>query len=361
MALTGKRRRADGRGLYATLAELDARFRLKLWVSLLFGVLLIAASVILKFTITDKTEKALIVQLVQSIASGAADLKSVSEFLGSLAAETNQNAILLADIVRDLGIAVVISVIVTFSIEKYSSDRLREHITYDVLSAAYSKVIPEEVYTQVADNIFRSNVFRRNWEVHINATAGALDTRRGTAIITARYSYDVENLNEHSIPFKVLASVDLDDPPPDDDVPKFTAFAVEDERNQPLVQPNDAAKLLTKPAKSIAMPDPERSGNVILERDTREMRMSADVAIRPRRSIKVTFGVERAIRVPGHYVLSAPVPADGIRIIINVHGFSLTVVPLHPDREALQKPQTDTWRFDAAILPWQSFRFTAEL
>ena len=30
-------------------------------------------------------------------------------------------------------------------------------------------------------------------------------------------------------------------------------------------------------------------------------------------------------------------------------------------REALQKPQTDTWRFDAAILPWQSFRFTAEL
>jgi hypothetical protein len=71
--------------------------------------------------------------------------------------------------------------------------------------------------------------------------------------------------------------------------------------------------------------------------------------------------VQRAIRVPGYYVLTSATPADGIRITINVDGFRMAVVPLHSDGEKLRNPQRDTWVFDAGILPWQGFRFTSEI
>ena len=71
----------------------------------------------------------------------------------------------------------------------------------------------------------------------------------------------------------------------------------------------------------------------------------------------VRVELERAIRVPGNYVLSATTPADGIRIIINAEGFEMNVDPLHPDKEKIYHPQRDTWRFEAGILPWQGFRF----
>lgn len=91
------------------------------------------------------------------------------------------------------------------------------------------------------------------------------------------------------------------------------------------------------------------------------MRFAAQVPIPPLRSVRVTYEVERAIRVPGDFVLNARVPADGIKIIIDVHGFKLDVFPLHPNRDALRRLQRDTWKFEAGILPWQGFRFTADL
>jgi hypothetical protein len=358
MPMSSRRAQAVRTGLAAV--RQDTLFRLKLLIWLFIGILLIAGSVFWRVTTIEKTEKLLIFQLGQNVAApSTGERKLLAENVSALITGSNENDVLAADLLRDLGIAIVIAVIVTFSIEKYSSDRLREHITYDVLSAAYAKVIPDQVYTQVADNVFRSNVYRRNWEVHINAKAQPLEPH-GTAVITAAYSYDVENLNEHQIPFEVVLSIDLDDPPPDDNVPKFLSFSVSDDHNQPLVQAADANSLMNKPATSIKLNEPERKGNVVLQRDTREMKITADVKIPPRRSITINFQVERAIRVPGHYVLSAPVPADGIRIITAVEGFRLTVVPLHPDHEALRNPQRDTWEFDAALLPWQGFRFTAE-
>jgi hypothetical protein len=58
-------------------------------------------------------------------------------------------------------------------------------------------------------------------------------------------------------------------------------------------------------------------------------------------------------------VLHAPVPADGIKITLTVHGFKLAVLPLHPNRDALRPLQHNTWLFDAGILPWQGFRFAS--
>ena len=126
--------------------------------------------------------------------------------------------VLLVDGLRDVGIAFFLAAVVTLLIDWYSSTRLRQEIAHDVVSAAYTKLIPKEIYTQVADKVFRSDVCRRDWRVVITAQPQSIN---GTAVITATYSYDVENLNEHEIPFEVNAGIDLDDPPPHGDMPKF--------------------------------------------------------------------------------------------------------------------------------------------
>ena len=149
---------------------------------------------------------------------------------------SNQQYGWVPDLIRDLGVALWISVIVTFLVEKYASDRLREDIAYNVLSAAYTKVVPEKIYTQVADNVFRSEVYRKDWEVHINEEH--FNSTDGIAIITARYSYELENLKEQEISHEIAAGIDLDVATSDSDIPKFTLLEF------PLVPEEDVARFL---------------------------------------------------------------------------------------------------------------------
>jgi hypothetical protein len=75
------------------------------------------------------------------------------------------------EIIRDLSIALLVSVFVTVSIELYAGKRLRTQIAGEVLEAAeaaFEKFIPDVIYKEVADNVFRSNVFRRQWSVDMS-------------------------------------------------------------------------------------------------------------------------------------------------------------------------------------------------
>ncbi len=209
----------------------------------LLGVLLILASIIWKSELSNGTDRLLIFQLGQHVSDRiAADRnsspvtsnQSLADEIKQLIVQSTHDETLGSDLLRDLGIALIISAFVTFTIERYASNRLRQHITYDVLSAAYAKVVPEKIYTQVADNIFRSNVYRRNWEVNVDAKREHLDTAGGTAMVTAKYSYDIENLNEHPISYDVYGSIDLDVPHPNPQIPRFISFGIYNEQNQEL-------------------------------------------------------------------------------------------------------------------------------
>ena len=133
------------------------------------GIIFIVGSVAWKEKIGRSDGQSLIFTIGQTVPRSEPALSAPSattELVASLKQLLTErsNDDLIADVVRDIGIALIISVIVTFSIEKYASDRLREHITYDVLSAAYAKVVPEKIYSQIADNIFRSDTYRRDWK-----------------------------------------------------------------------------------------------------------------------------------------------------------------------------------------------------
>lgn len=340
---------------------------LSLGLFALIGVLCIFGGVYLKHASCDSVDNLLIFQLGQSIprgvatdgvyspdVSGAQPAKPLADLVKELVTGSGRQDGLFADLLRDLGIALVISVFVTVAIELRASGRLREHIAFDVLSAAYAKVVPEEIYTQIRDNVFRSMVYRRNWDVRIKGDRQQVDKSAGTAIINAKYSYDLENLNERKIKYPVSIGIDLDVLLPGKDIPKLKLIAISDERDQPLIQEEHATALLGKQNELTSS-----EGNLTFERTKQEMLFIALVPISARGRVKITFEVERAIRIPGNFVLNAPVPADGIKITLNVDGFQLAVLPLHPNRLALRNPQPDTWQFDDGILPWQGFRFTA--
>ncbi len=290
--------------------------------------------------------------------SDAQPTKSLADLIKELVAESSQqNGLvpdLLRDLLRDLGIALLIAVVVTVVIERYASDRLSQHLAVDVLSAAFGKVIPERIYSQVGDNVFRSDVYRRNWEVHINAELHPV--KSGIPIINVSYFYELENLNGHRISYPIPGVIDLDVPLPDLDIPKFKLIEIYDKDNQQLIQKDHTDALLAKQNELT-----HKEGNLTFTRNTQEMRFAAQVPISPRGKVAVKYDVERAIRVPGDYVLHAPVPADGIKIILTVDGFKLRVLPLHPNRDGLRPTQGDTLLFDAGILPWQGFRFTSEV
>jgi hypothetical protein len=83
------------------------------------------------------------------------------------------------EIIRDLSIALLVAVFVTFAIELYAGLRLRTQIANDVLEAAFEKIVPEEIYDEVRDNIFRSPVVRRDWVVDIKIVDRSSDLYKG--------------------------------------------------------------------------------------------------------------------------------------------------------------------------------------
>jgi hypothetical protein len=331
-------------------------FHYRLWFLFFGGVLLIVVAALVKQLLPEKNEKLLIFQIGQSVPLDGSVAKPFVDLLRNLIAESNQWYSWGPDILRDLGIALIISVIATFVIEKYASDRLREDIARDVLSAAYLKVVPKEIFTQIADNVFRAEVYRKDWEVRVKEEG--FNITDGIAIITADYSYELENLKKQEISHEIKAGIDLDVATSDPDIPKFTLLEF------PLVPKKDRDKFLEEHSKPETRTILERIndhvvtfGKLTFKRDRQVMVVAAQVLISPRSTVQVRYKVKRAIRVPGDFVLNALVPADGIKIIIDVQRFNLEVFPLHPN--PLHRLQSDTWKCEAGILPWQGFRFTA--
>ncbi len=345
--------------LTPTIAYQNWIFRLFLLLCVALGTICILISIQLRSGSEEPLRQELMFRVGQLMTGGPATNAIGPE------ASTAQNAALSqlfqqwptpthlgSDLLRDLGIALLIGAFVTFVIEQYSSDRLRQHITYDVLSAAYARVVPEEIYSQVAD-VFRSNVCRRNW--HVVITTNPLDTTAGIAIINSTIHYDVENLNEHPIAFPLSGHIDADIilkdgikgyPTP---TPQYTKITVARARTSLDVSVTD------QDGKSVLQGTPFQSGNLQIQLEGEQLGFEFPVIIPARESVSLTCQLRRAVRVPGSFVLYATTPAAGIRITIAGDHFPFTVIPLHPNRGALRREGND-WFFDHGILPWQGFQ-----
>ena len=81
-------------------------------------------------------------------------------------------------------------------------------------------------------------------------------------------------MKQRKIPFKVSASVDLDDPPPSGNLPVFKTFNVSDGDNGPLVNASDVEEMIDKSPERLQK-ERLKSGNVTLESVSQTMNLEA--------------------------------------------------------------------------------------
>lgn len=358
---------------------LNLNFKLTMCVYAALGIAIISGATWWKDSY-GRNQQQLIFQIGQEIQNAAVAGKSAGiagtlgdkvsgEKIPELLDELNAQHSIGPELLRDVGIALLISVFVTLTIERYASDKLREDIAFDVLSAAYAKIVPESIYRQIAENVFRIPIYRRGWTARI-VVQKRMSAHRDAcvALIDCEYSYCVENLNEKEISFEIEGAITLD--VPYIDVPRFKSINVINTtgKQEALIDVTitaaDAKKILVQGAKDIFVknnrdsPKDDRDplAGVLLQKKNDEIVFATLVKIPSRESVKVSFGVERAIRVPGTFIIYTPVPANGIEITIESGELEFEIIPLHPNKKGLRHPVKGLWEFEYGILPWQGFQ-----
>lgn len=268
---------------------------------------------------------------------------------------------LVVDLLRDIGIGFVVSVLVVGFIEWRAGLTLRKDIATDVLEAVYKRIVPGVIYSQVRDSIFRSDVLRRGWELAIKVLPAAENTedyvnaRRSAVseevfLIEAEITYDLENLNDRDITYVVSHGIDLDVPVKAIGIPRFTEIEIGAQRWD---VPRPKATTLVAEAKPYK---PE--GITFTISHERQVRFSAQVVLPGGDKVRVRYKLLRAIRAPGVYVQASSVPADGITITIeSIPELRFDVLPLHSQSATLRELERGRkWEFPCGILPWQGFQ-----
>jgi hypothetical protein len=283
---------------------------------------------------------------------------------------------------RDIGIALASGVVVVILIEYYTSARLREELSRDVTDAIYGKSTPEPVFDQVRDAVFLSDVCRTNWRYDLTVLSRAdgqhestYDALRrqlgeqasGIFVVEATASYNLKNTRTRRLKeYVVRGGIDLDMPRSagEETFPRFMEVVVNDATFH--IGPEDAERSLaaTGSSEHIVL-DSRGETELALRVEDQQLRFATrrDLPGRTDGAIAVQYTLRRLVRVPGIYVLSAPVPTStGITIdITNCAELLPHVSALHPDAAALIRGNGNEWKMSRGILPWQGFTVRFEL
>jgi hypothetical protein len=270
----------------------------------------------------------------------------------------------VVDVIRDLGIGLVVSVFVVVFIEWRAGLTLRSEIAADVLAAVYRRTIPDIIFDQVRDSTFRSDVLRRGWEVEVSVVsptehAELYSEVREEAVseevflIESRVTYELENLNDCDIVYPLTHGIDIDLSVDSRGIPCFTALEFDDD-----VHHFDSEEVFACFAEGRTF----KTSDVTLSlAHPNEILASKQLRLERLGTTRIRYKLIRAIRAPGLYVISCATPADGIRIEIDgVRELSFDVRPLHPQAAHIDETeQGRRWEFAYGMLPWQGIQIVS--
>jgi hypothetical protein len=264
------------------------------------------------------------------------------------------------DLPRDIGIGLIVSVLVVVFIEWRAGQTLRTEIASDVLEAVFRRTIPDIIFSQVRDCVFRSDVLRRNWEVSLTVLPPseyaeiyrAVREAAGSSevfLIESQVNYDLENLNDNDIAFSLTHGVDSELVDSDRGIPGFRELQFGDELHR--FDPDDLRTLYRdrkpqiEPTISLSFAGPT------------EVLVSKQLRLPRKGCVSARYRAVRAVRVPGIYVISCATPADGIRVkATGPSNLGFDVKPLHPQAAHIKAEGTGRWSFDYGMLPWQGIQ-----
>lgn len=258
-------------------------------------------------------------------------------------------AILQARLLQ-FAIAIVISIVLALTVQRYARDEFRDEVDralertrVAVLEAAYSKMVPEEVFEEVRDLIFDQPFLRKN----------------ANAVVTLEWP---QNGDKNHLVFETVVSFEMHNVSKH---PQTYSFYAENTRpNRPdLSDKIWFRRLVIKDGVRILM----EHGPDELERTVDR---ESDTHILLRHNIEIPEGESRTIEThdlrwiewKDYYTLKMGFPT--IDLSLYVHhpediGVKLTLN--HPReerlREILSNRTTNAWKLEGAILPYQGLEF----
>ncbi len=255
--------------------------------------------------------------------------------------------------VRDLGIAAVISSIVTLLIETYAHKRREIDIQTGALAAVFGSVSTPEVWEEIKNRIFGSGVICDEWQLRIKIRTDQLTVAptssagpgivRDVYIASGTLTYTLRNQLdrpkrvdlEHELEATVKGTTARGG------VPRFVRLICQarsaDEKYKR--RHYDESKLRA------------------LQDGDRMLKVPIKLPRSPSAGVKVILTREEVIDVPGqvpwymNWITLSP------KIVIDssdVPGFDFRVYLRHPKKEALRK-SGDDWEFSGVMLPGQGF------
>ena len=251
-------------------------------------------------------------------------------------------------LLHELGFAGVVSVILIFTIEKFSRERhklaaetLLDRINQDLFRAIYKRYIPEAVFEEVEKCIMMGSVYRESHELDytIDAFAEDVDAELSASSFhcTAQTSYKLRNLLDQDVRHTV--TILLERPLE----ARYDAWCTVNEvciNGAPLTE-----DLLTK---GISRTDQ----HVIFRHDV-DIPAGAKVDVRTR-SVLIKKKTDAEI-------WCSRLPSDGLTLTVSTPTKGLNVKASANHSEALQQkldnPVTRKWVLDFGIFPYQSIIF----
>lgn len=256
--------------------------------------------------------------------------------------ELRKEETLFPTLLRDLGIALIIAVFLTVTVESYAGRRLRAQAAEDVLAGVFNKIIPETIFEEIRTHVIQAGVLRTGWEIRMGLRKDATLSKRdpNLYISNTRFTYCVNSLlkKRQDIPISAGLAQDINGvDAKGNSLPRFMKVTI---------------------------------GNTVLSGRDLERCLSRDGTVfdyrYPLKSDKteVLIEVEEIVRTPDAFYWCTPMPADGIKIFIDSNAapeLQFTALAYHPNRDALSEPiKGENWVFPCGILPWQGFEICAK-
>ena len=242
-------------------------------------------------------------------------------------------------VVRDIGIAMVVAVLLTFGIELYARKQLQDDVVTSVVEAAFGRLISPALFEEMRWNVLGAELLKETWafDMTVYSDPFVAKTHPNHYVSNTVQTYTLRNLTNREIEHGFEIAVDEDVSGEEADkkpLPRFERIMIGDVEYTP--DNPDQASHFTRNGHLFSLP----------------LKIGAS-------PMSVAVILKEIIKVPDTFVWSTRMCTNGARIRIQVVGTSgvgFDVTALHPDRGRLVETVAGTWDFSGGILPWQGFQ-----
>lgn len=255
---------------------------------------------------------------------------------------------LLREGLRDLGIAVVISFVVTIVIEYYSAKRREADIRSGILDAIMEKIIPPAVWDEIRSNIIEPAILCETWNltVVISRDPVVLQTENQQVdqyVATGTLTYTLSNLLNRDRVYRIRHELESDIQGKelnDNVLPRYTS--------------------LTSDARDgVSGEEINYNGQALKDRrywTDNMLTVPVRLPRSPSSPVRVAVSRKEIIQIPGGYpwYMTWVTLNPTISIETQIQGINFDVVARHPNSRLLHVVAPGkVWQFSGVVLPGQ--------